>query len=275
MHCFHGELLDSSDQYSAIEIRNLLDHFRANYRLESVTFLGGEPMMHPDIVELVAYGASVGLSVEMCTNGHASFQAKLKQLAPWLTKIRISLDGLEATHDRIRHPGSFSSAIGTISTARELGLPVGVTFTVNALNFREVIPLARMLDRKGVTELKLHHLRTVGNAAGHPELYANTGVAFGGLRRDIESSNLSLDVIYDADLFESQRSIFSSKPDEQKLDRIEIDPQGNLTVSCKAVGLDASAFFWDKNARSVRYSPSTTDEFQLGIPDVLYLSSKA
>jgi hypothetical protein len=52
--------------------------------------------------------------------------------------------------------------------------------------------------------------------------------------------------------------------------RIESDPRGGLTVSCKAVGKDVNAFRWDKSQQVIVYEPRDNDEFALGIPDIIY-----
>jgi hypothetical protein len=52
--------------------------------------------------------------------------------------------------------------------------------------------------------------------------------------------------------------------------RIEADPRGGLTMSCKAVGKDAHAFWYDKRAGRIVYRPSATDEIALAVPGVVY-----
>ncbi len=271
LHCFHGSLLDSPSHYKREQIEALLRHFVANYDLKAVTYLGGEPMMHPDIVGLAAYAHRSGLAVEICTNGHFGFRRQFEALAPWVSKLRVSLEGLRETNDKIRRVGSFDSAMRSIALATGLGIPVGITMTVTAWNVREVIPLARILGLMNVAELKLHRIRPVGSAAQHPELLAFGPHDLSGLRRSIQESDTSLKIIYDSDLFEDAAPVSDALPGApQRLDRLEIDPAGGLTMSCKAVGLNANAFYWDKQTASVGYAPHAGDEFDLGMSQVLY-----
>ena len=59
------------------------------------TFTGGEALLKPFAVDLVAHGTSLGLFVEILTHGYWPDQSKIEELAlarPW--RITISLDGL-------------------------------------------------------------------------------------------------------------------------------------------------------------------------------------
>lgn len=56
----------------------------------------------------------------------------------------------------------------------------------------------------------------------------------------------------------------------REIDRIEADPRGALTMSCKAVGKDSHAFWYEKAAGHIVHRPSATDELALGVPDVVY-----
>jgi Fe-coproporphyrin III synthase len=270
-HCFHGEMLRSPDSFSAVEVQALLDHFIDAYQLEAVTFLGGEPLLYPHIVTMCRFAKERGLTVEICTNAHPGFRSKIQAAAPHLDLFRVSLDGLRDTHDRMRQPGSFDGGLAMIDLARELGVEVGATMTVTQPNLEQVVPLGVLLQERGVAELKLHALRLVGNARLHPDLEVVDTSRYADLHAKINEARLSIRVVYDSDLSpEPQGAACSNLVAGGWLDRIEADPRGGLTVSCKAVGKDVNAFRWDKQRQVIRYEPRDNDEFALGIPDVNY-----
>ncbi|MFI0445133.1 radical SAM protein [Actinomadura sp. 6N118] len=269
--CFHGQLLKEPTHYTLQEAQSLLEHFREEYKLDAVTFLGGEPLLYPHIVEICQHAKSLGLETDICTNAHPGFRRTIEELAPALDKMRASLDGLEDTHDHIRQRGSFRGALQMLTVARLNGVNTGATMVVTRRNLHEVVPLARLLEGYGVGELKLHCLRLVGNAIDNPDLAVTDTGAYADLHREIDDADLSIQVLYDSDL--------SPEPPEAScpnlvsggwLDRIESDPSGGLTVSCKAVGRDVHAFRWDKAASRIVHEPRDTDEFHLRIPDVVY-----
>jgi MoaA/NifB/PqqE/SkfB family radical SAM enzyme len=270
-HCFHGELLNSPDRFNLAQAQAILDHFRRVYQLDAVTFLGGEPLLYPHIVTICRYAKDIGLSVEICTNGHDGFRNKIEAVAPVLDKFRVSLDGLQTTHDALRQRGSFTAAMSMLDLAMRIGITTAATMTVTNHNLDEVVPLARLLHEHGVRELKLHCLRLVGNAAHNPDLQVTDPSRYGGLHRAIADADLGITVIYDSDLSPAPAGASCSNlVDGGWLDRIEADPRGGLTVSCKAVGRDVHAFRWDKTTQVIVYEPNDVDEFTVGIPDVIY-----
>ena len=114
-HCFHGELLKSADSFSLSEAQAVLNHFADVYQLEAVTFLGGEPLLYPHIVDICAFAKQRGLTVEICTNAHSGFRNRIRALATVLDKFRVSLDGLETSHDAMRQHGSFGGALEMVA----------------------------------------------------------------------------------------------------------------------------------------------------------------
>ncbi|MGW2081253.1 radical SAM protein [Streptomyces sp. NPDC001939] len=274
-HCFHGELLKEADQFELDEARSILDHFREVYQLDAVTLLGGEPLLYPHIEEVSAYAKQIGLDVEICTNGHRGFRSRIEAIAPSIDKFRVSLDGLKGNHDLIRQRGSFEGAIEMIDLAVGLGVTTGATMTVTDGTLDDVVPLARMLEEHGVTELKLHALRLVGNATGNPDLEVVNVGRYADLHQQIREADLGIRIIYDSDLSpEPAGGQCSNLVAGGWLDRIESDPRGALTVSCKAVGRDVNAFRWDKAEHVIRYEPRADDEFAVGIPDVVYATAE-
>ncbi|MEU9395962.1 radical SAM protein [Streptomyces sp. NPDC048324] len=274
--CFHGKLLDAPDQFTLAEACAILDHFREVYQLEAVTLLGGEPLLYPYIEDVAAHAKRSGLRVEICTNAHRGFRSRIQAVAPWLDKFRVSLDGLKGRHDVIRQAGSFEGAIEMVDLVRELGITTGATMTVTEDNLDDVVPLARLLEAHGVEELKLHALRLVGNAAENPDLAVVDAARYASLHQQIHDAELRIRIVYDSDLSpEPAGEQCSNLVADGWLDRIEADPRGGLTVSCKAVGRDVNAFRWDKTAHAINYEPRATDEFAVGIPDVIYATAQA
>ncbi|MDX1624818.1 MAG: radical SAM protein, partial [Gemmatimonadota bacterium] len=80
-------------------------------------FTGGEPFIHPEIVEILALSLEYGPTTVL-TNGTVLKPSQLGPLAeaavasPYSLEFRVSIDGFDAaTHDAIRGEGSFERAI--------------------------------------------------------------------------------------------------------------------------------------------------------------------
>ncbi|WP_433754681.1 radical SAM protein [Nocardia sp. CA-135398] len=269
-HCFHGERLQHADAFTAEQACNLMRLMQHQYGTEVVTLLGGEPFAHKDLPQVVRYAKhTLGLDVEICSNGYRVGRT-LRAIAPCVDLLRISLEGVGTTNDHIRRAGSYVAALESLELAKDLGVPTGATLTVNRYNIGEVVELAGILESLGVTQLKLHQLRPVGNAVLHPDMLVTDPADYARLRLQVRDAQLGIEVVLDEDLSEDGAPVCAVPQVRGDIDRIESDPRGALTMSCKAVGKDSHAFWYDKDADQIEYRPSANDELTLAIPDVVY-----
>lgn len=271
LHCFHGERLQYGDAFSPTEAMNFLLLMCEGYGTKAVTLLGGEPFVYRDLPLVVRHAKrALGLRVEICSNGYR-IERRLAEIASDLDFLRISLEGVGATNDRIRKAGSYQRALAALDFAQELGVRTGATMTVTSHNIDEVLPLARTLQGVGARQLKLHCLRPVGNASDHPELFIADPVAYTRLRERLRRANLDIEVVLDEDLSaRGAPAACAPAAKAREIERIEADPRGALTMSCKAVGKDSHAFWYDKTGNRVIHRPSATDELTIAVPDVVY-----
>ncbi|MFJ6519124.1 radical SAM protein [Streptomyces filamentosus] len=270
-HCFHGERLKQADTFTGDEAVGLIRFMHKEYGTEVVTLLGGEPFLHRELPHVVRYTRQeLGMRVEICTKGYR-IERRLTEIAPYVDLLRVSLEGVADTNDTIRRQGSYHAALSTLNLARELGVTTAATMTVTSRNIDEVLPLARIMQRFGAVQLKLHCLRPVGNAAGHPELLVADPTAYTRLRNDLRTEGLSIEVILDEDLSEGGAAeTCAPAGGPREIERIEADPRGALTMSCKAVGKDSHAFWYEKAVGRIVHQPSAADELTLNVPDVVY-----
>ena len=110
---------------------------------------GGEPFMYPDLFPLIDYMMEAGLVVSVNTNGtYLEKYAKEIVERKWHA-LFVSLDGFEATNDRIRGEGSYRRVVaGFEAINREKERQgshypyMGVVTTVNNLNYKDLYALA-------------------------------------------------------------------------------------------------------------------------------------
>jgi len=114
---------------------------------------GGEPFLHPDIVDLLDY-ASTRLPTVVLTNAMLVRGTRLQglgALAGRALTVQTSLDGAVATtHDRHRGTGSWARTVEGIRRLVELGLPPRVALTETPENTGEVPAVAELLEGLGV-----------------------------------------------------------------------------------------------------------------------------
>ncbi|HET9985647.1 MAG TPA: TIGR04053 family radical SAM/SPASM domain-containing protein [Longimicrobiales bacterium] len=129
---------------------------------------GGDPLKRPDTVELVRYGASIGLRMAMTPSGTPLMTPEiLRRLRDaGLSRLAVSLDGSTAEiHDAFRGvAGSYAWTIRMLHAARELGLTTQVNTTVSRYNLADFDDLASLMTGLGITLWSVFFLVPTGRA---------------------------------------------------------------------------------------------------------------
>jgi hopanoid biosynthesis associated radical SAM protein HpnH len=97
-----------------------------------VSLGGGEPLLHPEIGELVSGLLAQHRFVELSTNG-VLLEGELRHFAPspYLSFV-VRLDGLAPTHDRlVGRQGAFEQALASIRAAKRAGFQVRTCTTIS------------------------------------------------------------------------------------------------------------------------------------------------
>ena len=87
-------------------IRQLLT-LLSQYLIDYIDITGGEPMLHPDIVEIIKYIRNVGMNCCMITNALAGEQKTQEVIDAGIDEFLVSIHGTENTHnDIVQLPGA-------------------------------------------------------------------------------------------------------------------------------------------------------------------------
>lgn len=111
---------------------------------------GGDPMMRPDLLEIIAGATERGLHVALSPSATPRFvKADLRRFFDvGLRRVSLSIDGASReTHDRFRGvPGTWDRTIEGLFIAREAGLEVQINTTFTRQNLGEFDEFVRLLD---------------------------------------------------------------------------------------------------------------------------------
>jgi 12,18-didecarboxysiroheme deacetylase len=125
-----------------------------------ILFSGGEPLMHRGLPELARYAVDQGMRAVISTNGTLITRqnaAVFKEIG--LSYVGVSLDGMKVTHDHFRGvEGAFDTAMKGIRTCRDLGIKVGVRFTINRHNVADVPAIFDLLEKENIPRCCFYHL---------------------------------------------------------------------------------------------------------------------
>jgi radical SAM protein with 4Fe4S-binding SPASM domain len=133
-----------------------------------ITVTGGEPFVRRDFLELLEVFAArrQRFSFAILTNGtliDSPLARRLRELGPRF--IQVSIDGTQATHDRIRGSGSYERAVAALRHLKQEGVRTLISFTAQRGNFREFADVARLGQRLGVDRVWADRLIPVGVGA--------------------------------------------------------------------------------------------------------------
>ena len=126
-----------------------------------VRMTGGEPLMHAQIVELVAAIAARGMAPSLITNGALLTHFAARLASAGLAEAIVSIDGAIAqTHDAIRNtPRLFERAIAGVRAMLAHGVRVRVNTVAGPGNAREMPLLQNLLTELGVNGWELSSLK--------------------------------------------------------------------------------------------------------------------
>ncbi len=159
LHCQHCGIWAEEDRHemSSTMVVRMLQEILKQYRISFVSITGGEPFLNrhcgrilrslsvlrekKDIAGFGVYSnAAYGEGVRRVLGAQEGFLRGMH--------MGISIDGSEATHDRLRGQGAYGKTIQTIAWVREKypDIVLEIKFTINSVNYaqlKDVYQLAR------------------------------------------------------------------------------------------------------------------------------------
>ena len=131
-------------------------------------FTGGEPFLHPEIEQLIAFVLERG-PLSILTNGllideaRANRLAKLAAASPYSLDLRISLDGYTAEqNDPVRGRGTFDQIIAAVTRCAAAGIYPILTVTEVVPSTEATLPAFQaLLTRAGIPRPRLKFLPPV------------------------------------------------------------------------------------------------------------------
>ena len=127
--------------------------------IRAVAFSGGEPLLRPDLAELMRHGRAANIEhFGLVTNGYLVNRSRARELvAAGLQNVQVSLDGLDAAdHCAVRgcEPRDFYRALRAIRAFLDEGITVDVACLLSPRNLRRAPEMAMFCEALGVRGLR-------------------------------------------------------------------------------------------------------------------------
>ncbi|MEO5352409.1 MAG: heme d1 biosynthesis radical SAM protein NirJ [Magnetococcus sp. XQGC-1] len=163
-HCYAASAdRDFQGELTTGEIERILEELHA-FGVPALILSGGEPLLHPDLDAIARRAKELGFYLGLSSNGTLMDAERVARIrAVGFDYVGVSLDGMEAHHDRNRmQPGAFQQSLAGIRQCHRQGVKVGIRFTPTQENSADLPALFALMEVEGIDRFYLSHWNYAG-----------------------------------------------------------------------------------------------------------------
>ncbi|MDI9624089.1 MAG: radical SAM protein [Methanothermobacter sp.] len=164
-HCYETAGTPQKNELDKNEVIEAID-ILADNGVTSLAFSGGEPSIHPNILDYISHARERGLYVAMATNGYilADEGRCQKFVDAGLQFVQVSIDSLNPNvHDTFRGvKGSWKRACKAVKNFSAHDVFVEVAMTVTAENYHQIQGMIELASQLGADWLMLFNFIPTG-----------------------------------------------------------------------------------------------------------------
>ena len=132
------------------EVVSWVDHL-ASLNTASITFTGGEPLLHPDLDRLVRAARDHGMIVTMITNGFRLTRDWIERLnEAGLQGMQISIDNIEPDKVSMKSLASVEGKLGLLAQHARFKVNVNSVLGVSGERTQDVVTVAETAAKHGL-----------------------------------------------------------------------------------------------------------------------------
>lgn len=137
-HCGSSCSGAADDELSPAEAADVARQI-ADLRPDFVSLTGGEPLLRPDIYDIIHQITSCGIEAALITNGTLITRDAAERLRDsGITIVAISIDGIGGAHDAVRGGGVWDKVLAAIDCLSAANVRIGAITTVSKANIGEL-----------------------------------------------------------------------------------------------------------------------------------------
>ncbi len=160
VHCYtDSENKKYKNELTTEEGLKLIDSL-ASFKIPSLLFSGGEPLIRKDIFKLFDRAANRGIRPVISTNGTLIDKETAKNIKnTGIVYVGISLDGMEDVNDNFRGvKGAFTKAMKGFENCIAAGQRVGLRLTLTRQNYLDLNRIFDFIVKEGINRACFYHL---------------------------------------------------------------------------------------------------------------------
>jgi len=245
-HCFNNSGRRLANEMEAITVARVIMNI-ASLGAQEVRLTGGEPLVLPEIFDLIKEARGNNLRVSMGTNATlVTHEMAARLYAVGLQMAVVSVDGLESTHDAIRGKGNFRRSIAGIRAFMNHGIKVRVNIVAMRSNLNDISELTKLFHKMEI-EVFIRRFISFGRAAVYAVKSSLNSSDYGRLREvlapytDDEKGNTQGHYIKEKDVAPRINIPFERRKCSAMQRGLVITPNGDTQI-CGFISCDASGF---------------------------------
>lgn len=167
-HCLSDSGKPLPNELNTQEAKKLIDTLEM-MKVFNISFSGGEPLIRPDIFELLEYASQKRIGIDLLTNGALITKEIIDCLENTnIFHLQVSIDGIGKTHDDFRGiKGSYERAVNAIKLLRDVNYGVAVSSAVTKQNIDEIPKIIDMAVDLGASSYKTTFFMPTGRGKGN------------------------------------------------------------------------------------------------------------
>jgi len=176
-NCIHCSSLSDKDSAEIFKYEDFISIINDAKKLgtKTICLSGGEPFLHPNIIEMINYLHNIGLNSNVYTSGiifdknmnYASLSKELlNSIAEKISKLIFNIESSNAdTYDKIMGTlGCFTLMQQSVRTANSLGIVTEAHFVPMKLNIDEIESIVEFCKELGLSKISFLRLVIHGRA---------------------------------------------------------------------------------------------------------------
>jgi AdoMet-dependent heme synthase len=165
IHCHATSGKAEADELTTDEGKKFIDDLVKCSEFRMLVYTGGEPLVRPDLFELMEHSKKAGLTNVIATNGTLITEEiayRLKECG--VVGVAISLDSsVSDVHNQIRNSDSaFEMALQGMRNVKKAGMLLQINATAMEYNFDTLDELIELADTEGSGIMLMYQLVPVG-----------------------------------------------------------------------------------------------------------------
>ncbi|KYK29478.1 MAG: hypothetical protein AYK19_19690 [Theionarchaea archaeon DG-70-1] len=177
VHCVNNSGEPCPDELTTGEILSLIDTL-SSMGVQRIIFTGGEPLLHPDLFQILEHARKAPMIVDIFTNGTLLTEENVKKFKKLgIRQFAVSIDCInESIHDAFRgQKGALRRTLHGIKLLKEAEFPVRISISIAQLNKNDIIDTIMYLEEHDLKPYQMAEVNFSGRGlegvAVSPEEY--------------------------------------------------------------------------------------------------------